>query len=1017
MSARRTAWTGLVALAVGLVGVAAHAQELTGELASQQDRQRRTREETDRVARRLETMLRVLVYYDVSKGEQQQLLGEAAATLNALSKDQMAAVLAHLEAAVKAPDAASARAEQLRAYRKHREVLAGLRGLLVKYAALRSLEQAAGRLAELSRSELEQHLRTERLIHGAPERGRRAFLDRPQELADMQEDLAAELGVLLQLLRDLEPLLSPEQKQRVEKANALNRVHRLTHLLPQVARYLRESNTRKASPEQRDAAEELQAIANDLRAPGDRLSELREARERVDQVLAEQRAIRDDTQDPRKPREQDVSTREHMMDLSGRQARNEYQARAARALAEPQSQEVARKIREAERSMRQAGELLTQGDRKRPLDPQGIAEENLRQAREELDRMIAREEQRRTDPLAALRHAADTVDRLIKDQADARRRTDEARAANADEARQLADPQKELARRTEAVKEEPRVPNAAADQALDRAARAMAQAADALQKPNPDAAVLKQDSALAALHEAKKALEEDLAAAEQRRQDIAALQDAADKLDRLAAKQEQIAGQAKEMAADPGKPDPRALAGRQGELPPEAKPLARQLDAAAPEAARKIDQSAEKMESARGNLQKEQIPPGARDARQASDRLREAREELARALDALKAQEIAAQAAMQPNQVAPANAAVQIAKALEQARQAAQSARQAAQQLGPQPAQPGEDLARLQQQVADRADQMQLPPAAQSARQAAQALQQADLSAAVARQQQALDALRQAAAAQEGRPMDAPSQPGGMPSPQGAQDPGQLARVQERLLRATQAMARSRQATNAAMAAAAQAQAQAPHAVQGHLAEAQQQLGQAGRQLNQASPAQAGQSQQQAAAQLAQALNTLNAAAAAMGQPGAQPGQPATAMASAQGQQGQGQQGQGQGQGQQGQGQGQGQGKGQGQKPGQGQGQGQAPGQGGKQPGPGPERNGNPGEGNRIPDGRLANIAAMLREVQGRGGFIHLPPRERAMIDQYLQENAPPEFRAQIKQYNMNIATGKPATGPGPAQP
>src|SRR5262245_23241053 len=90
----------------------------------------------EQTARRITTSLRVMTYQKLDASAEQKLLDDVAAQLKGLSQEQIKAVLAHLEAAVKAPDEATATSEQKQAYKKHRQVVASLRGMLVKLDAL-----------------------------------------------------------------------------------------------------------------------------------------------------------------------------------------------------------------------------------------------------------------------------------------------------------------------------------------------------------------------------------------------------------------------------------------------------------------------------------------------------------------------------------------------------------------------------------------------------------------------------------------------------------------------------------------------------------------------------------------------------------------------------------------------------------------------------------------------------------------------------------------------------------------
>ena len=77
----------------------------------------------------------------------------------------------------------------------------------------------------------------------------------------------------------------------------------------------------------------------------------------------------------------------------------------------------------------------------------------------------------------------------------------------------------------------------------------------------------------------------------------------------------------------------------------------------------------------------------------------------------------------------------------------------------------------------------------------------------------------------------------------------------------------------------------------------------------------------------------------------------------------------------------------------------------------------NMGDGNRVADGQTDNPAARFREVNGDGSFLHLPPRQRELIQQALTGQLPPEYAAMIQQYYMNIARGRASPGATPATP
>ncbi len=56
--------------------------------------------------------------------------------------------------------------------------------------------------------------------------------------------------------------------------------------------------------------------------------------------------------------------------------------------------------------------------------------------------------------------------------------------------------------------------------------------------------------------------------------------------------------------------------------------------------------------------------------------------------------------------------------------------------------------------------------------------------------------------------------------------------------------------------------------------------------------------------------------------------------------------------------------------------------------------------------------------VNGDGAFLHLPPRQRELIQQAICGSLPPDYAALIQQYYINIARGRPAGGSSaPAAP
>jgi hypothetical protein len=1159
---RRTLVAGLFAVLLAGTASTARAQvEASADLTSRREKQKQVQAQTDQIVRRIGTMLRVLEYYELDKGAQKELLAEVATTLDGLSREQMTEIVARLEAAVKAPDEANADAEQSKAYLRHREVLDGMRKLLLRYDSIRDVQQLAARFEKAAYTQVDLHLQVHQLAWRAeqifkprpnytyaPRGNPRDLLSMLQGQVDEQNDLAREIGHLYDQFRALERQLTPAQQTRLREFEWQDRRRRVPADLGLATQRLHARGRpddwlrdwRFAADLQWGVAGDLQATTGLLLPALERLPALRVVRQRVDEAVRTQEALlraaevvkqRDPLTPPpearidRPVRGVRVKMRPDLVDnpaarqsqeVSAKQGRLEHEVRGTRRILLPLAKPLSERLPQVERWMRDARREMLDLAPDRAMPSQRQALEELRRLRSELDCLIAEAEKQRTDPLAALKNVAETIDQLIKEQKETKAQTVGAEnARQPDKLSELSPVQQKMAERTDAVKLEPMPSREETQKALDKAARAMENAAKSLEDRKGKEAARKQDQAVKALEDAKKLVQGQIAEIEKRRDDIASLEDAAKKLDELARQESQVAEQAKAMAEQPAPEKNAELANKQGELTPQAKDLAKQVEQAAPEASKKVDAGAKHMEAAKNEIDKNKLDPASKEAKSSAQKLDEAMKDVAKALEQKKAQEIADQAAM--NKQTPADAAQQLAKALEQTQQAQKQSKQSDAEMnkvGPQ-----NELAKLQKQIADKADQLDLKEAGRPAGDAAESLQKNDLKQAIPEQSKALEKLKQAEAkegepglpapkaeageaksgdpaeepageakalkrqpdaarskegqkaageAKDGQPKSGeakadqpraeearpgavkPAQPAeaqaksgepppaeaksGRPEPSetkagqpqvgqaksgqpstgqeaksgpsaipSAQNAGQLAESQQKVLDATKALAESQKATQAAMAALAQAQAQAPQGVQPQLKQAAKDLAQASKQLDKGTPNDANQSQGKAVAQMEKALQTMNEALAKLGQPGAQPGQMAQAAPKP--------------------GQGQKTGEGQGEKPGQGQSQqaqGQKPGQGqGKKPGPAQEKNENRGTGQRLADGKVNDAASKLKPTQGEGTFLHLPPRQRELIQQALNQSLPPEYAAMIQQYYLNLARGRPAVMPNlpPKQP
>jgi hypothetical protein len=1011
----------------------------------QRDAQKKIQAQVEEASRRAGSTIDAMLFQRLSASLEQKTLEEVADSLRGLSEDQIQAVLAHLEAATKAPDEAAAGKEQKDAYAKHRAVVAQLRGLLVKLDVVRTLDEAANRLDRAADKQLAVNAEAHAAARPARTRFRSTRDDR-EEIATEQADLRAEVAAVFRQIDGLVPNLSPEQKDRVAKAEVAARGKKLVAETDATVRNLRQGDFDTATENQRRHAKELKDLAAALRTPpGDKVEALKLARDKVEKALTAQTALNEQTarrpdavEEARQARRGSDPKQARANELAHQQTKAEFATRDARKAAEKAAPEVADQLKPAENNQWKAEDRLRNSEFEAAQMPQGKAAETLREAKEELDRLIANAELAKKDPLAAVKNAAEEIEKLIRQQKDAGEKTEKAE----DNPRHLPDAkaaQKDVANKTDEVRNTPLPPNPDVKKALDKAADAQKQANQKLDQKNPADAKPDQKDALKALEDAKKALDEQAAAIEQRKMDIAKLEDAKMKLDELAKAEKAVADEAKK--ADAGKKaDTGDTAKKQEEIQPPTKDAGEALKEVAPDAAKKVAEAQEKQEGAKNDLAKNRPKEGGEKATDAAKKLEEAAKDVDKQLAEKRGQEANDQAALNQNKD-PMNAAQQLAKAIEQANEAAKKADDAAKQANQQPTagmppdgqpmpmngmqQP--NLAELQKQIAKQAGDLKQDDAAKAANEAAKALEKGDIPEAVKNQQKALDELNKSP--MDGQPKDGMGQPkdgmgqpkdgmgqpkdgmgqpqdgmgqpkDGMGQPMGGMgmtpSQGEVAKQQQQLLDATRALQQSQRATQQAQAALQQAQANSPMAVQPQLNQANQSLQQAQQQLGQGQPQQAGQSQQDAAQSLQQALDALNAAAQANGT-GMQPGtgmEPGTGMQPGMGQPGTGMQpGMGQA----------------GMQPGTGQAQsGMQPGQPGKEPGKGEPRNEGTSEGDKDGPEKLKNAASSGTGAAGDGAFIHLRKRERDKVQQNAESQFPAEFRELIKQYNINIKNAKP---------
>ncbi|MFO0843877.1 MAG: hypothetical protein U0797_16020 [Gemmataceae bacterium] len=1014
-------FVSLAAVLVLVAGLYAVPPE-DGELGEPKDKQRQVQQDTEKLLRRVETVIRVLEYNRLGASAQKAMLDEVSKTLAGVSREQMEALLASLEKASAAKG--DARTGELKKAGEHHErIVLELKGLLAKFDAVRSLDQAAERFEKLGFDQAEQALSAVQLVVDAEvvaptDRRRDPIPGRVQRAGSEQTFLSKDFANLVLQVIDLRGKLPEEQKQRavalVDRVKT-KKIAEASYRVIEVYRNSpyhngRERTLAKAVPAQWDLSEQMLGLSRVLRGPQERLTALRESKRRLDRAIEDQLAVKADTLTPPKLEGGDVNqeaqadlarraeeeeaarmrfggrrggfgfdrrkgeefldptnpAQVHGKQMGDRQGWLEFDTRMTRGTLAPHFAGLAGQLESVEGLMRDSQQGLRRQHKPDEVTPaQDEALTGLREVQAEVVRLLAEEENARTDPLANLKDALARVEQIIRDQKQLREETDKRieRRQN-DKLAKDAPRQNELARRTDAVRRDAQAAEPVTRQVLNQAAREMRSAEKSMKAQEGKESLARQEDALEHLEEARRQLEDQLKEAEKRREEIAKLEEAKEKLAELIQQEKQIAEKAEAMAEKPKAEESAKLAQKQGEVTPPTRELGESLKQSVPEAAKSVEAGAKSMDSAKEKLEKTQPKQGEQMARDAVEKLNEAGKALDKALDQKKAEEAAAQAAMQPNRVDPQGATEQIAKALEQTRRAQEAAERAESQA---------DLAERQKQVGEKSPKANAESAKRPAMDASEALKKGEFNKALRQQKDALAKLQDAA--KQGDK---------------GKDASDLAQEQQELMDATEQMARSQSATQAAMSAVGQAQAKSPRAVQGQLNKANQQLAKASQSLQKGEAGKAGQAQGEAAEELERLLGTLNEAAVASAK---QPGQ-----------------GKGEGEGMgEGMGEGEGEGMGEGQGKGQGKGKGRQPGQGqGQQQGQAQERE-NRGQGDRVPDGAAHNDRGAKGDVTGQGAFIHLPPRQREMLRQALTEKLPPEYAAMIQQYFINIAKGKPS--------
>ena len=270
-----------------------------------------------------------------------------------------------------------------------------------------------------------------------------------QEQTDGQTDIVRDVENIFASLANLGPVLTAEQKELLQKSNALMRGKKIVENAKQAGELLKQTNAQPAAVNQEKVALELADLARALRTPRDKLDVLREARDRLDDTIKKQNELREETakvpESTRNRRGVDPKP-QHAREMAAKESRNEFDTKQTHDLLKDTAKDAADAVKPAEQELHKAVEELRKAttDFKTPIEQQEKAADALKEARKTVDDLIAKEEKKRTDPLEAVNAAKEKVEELIKDQTKTKEATEATKGTQKEKLPAIAKDQKEL---------------------------------------------------------------------------------------------------------------------------------------------------------------------------------------------------------------------------------------------------------------------------------------------------------------------------------------------------------------------------------------------------------------------------------------------------------------------------------------------------------------------------------------------------------------------------------------------
>ena len=375
----------------------------------------------------------------------------------------------------------------------------------------RILEKGPGTGSDLLR-ELELLIEEEKRTHEATREWGRQLLQDPEKAEPRRRDTAAtqravagRTGDFLErLARAAEAETDPAEHKALAEAQSEIRRPNVPGLLEDAARDILGKKPVAATGAQEKAIEALERAAEHLRRDdlASDLQAMKELRDRLQRILKEQTALRQDTQ---AVPQQDFSAQQNALQVEQRDLGSDLQD-ASRDIPGHTSPDLPQHLDTAQGHMTQAEQQIAATEQQPAVGSQQSAEQALQKAIDTLDQDIAAAEQQwdqQYQPMQSLADLAQKALDLAQKQEALKQQTGEAQPQNL---QPLSSPQQGLQQQAQALNAQ--MPMAQ----LQEAAGQMQQAAQSLQQSQQQPAMGQQQNAIDALKSAAQALQQAQAA-------------------------------------------------------------------------------------------------------------------------------------------------------------------------------------------------------------------------------------------------------------------------------------------------------------------------------------------------------------------------------------------------------------------------------------------------------------------------------------------------------------------------